>query len=487
MSVLTQSATRLAERIRAGEISSLEVVEAHVSHARFVNEDLNAIVVEQYDEALVAAEKADKVLANNGPESVGSLHGVPCTIKESFGVQGLPQSAGLVARRHAIADADAVTVRRLRNEGAIFIGTTNTSELCMWLESNNRVYGRTNNAYDSTRIAGGSSGGEGAIIGSGASPFGLGADVGGSIRMPAFFNGVFGHKPSSGLVPNSGQHPTSYGEALKYLATGPLARRAEDLWPLVKLLAGPDGADDICVARELPPPVVDYSRMRVIDIPDNGTMPVSKELRDAQAKVVRHLASLGAKVETPKLPALARSFDIWSSMLSAAGGPTFAELMANGRPYNALASLIAWTVRRSDHTLPAIMLSVVEGVAKLTPGRTKAFVDQGHKLRAEFDELLGQDGVLVYPSFSRPSPQHYRPMVMGFHWVYTAILNVMELPVTQVPMGLTPEGPAGVQIAAGHGQDHVTLAVAQELERAFGGWVPPARWFPKEAPTAIAG
>lgn len=487
MSLLTQSATRLAERIRAGEITSAEVVDAHVSHARFVNRSLNAIVVEQYDEALFAAEQADKTLAARGPELVGPLHGVPCTIKESFAVQGLVQSSGLVSRRHAIADADAVTVRRLRNAGAIFIGTTNTSELCMWLESNNRVYGRTNNAYDPSRTAGGSSGGEGAIIGAGASPFGLGADVGGSIRMPAFFNGVFGHKPSSGLVPNTGQHPVSHGEALKYLSTGPLARRAEDLWPLVKLLAGPDGVDEACAERDLAPATVDFSRLRVVDVPDNGAMPVSPTLQEAQAKAVRHLASLGAKVETARLPALERSFDIWSSMLSAAGGPTFSELMANGKRYSALLSLVAWTMRRSDHTLPALALSLLEGATKLTPGRTRAFVEQGHRLRAELNELLGDDAILVYPSFSRPSPRHYQPLVMGFHWVYTAILNVMELPVTQVPLGLSPTGPTGVQVAAAHGRDHATMAVALELERAFGGWVPPPRWFPEEAQATRAG
>ena len=137
------------------------------------------------------------------------LLGVPCTIKENFAFVGTPQASGLLARAHIVNDHDAPAVARLRAAGAIPLGVTNTSELCMWMESFNKVYGITNNPYDPTRTVGGSSGGEGAIIGSGASPFGLGADVGGSIRMPAFFNGVFGHKPSPLLIPNGGQYPAA--------------------------------------------------------------------------------------------------------------------------------------------------------------------------------------------------------------------------------------------------------------------------------------
>src|SRR5207237_4871758 len=145
----------------------------------------------------------------------------------------------------------APTVGGLRAAGAIPLGVTNLSELCMWMESNNRVYGRTGNAYDPRRTAGGSSGGEGAIVGAAGAPFGLGSDIGGSIRMPAFFNGVFGHKPTGGLVPNSGQFPMAHGPALRYLTTGPIARHAEDLMPLLRILAGPDGDDAGCVAMEL--------------------------------------------------------------------------------------------------------------------------------------------------------------------------------------------------------------------------------------------
>src|SRR3954452_20892027 len=179
-------------------------------------------------------DAADRRLADGG--DVGPLHGVPCTIKESFAVAGMPNSAGVVARRDHRAQRDATSVQRIRAAGAIVLGVTNTSELTLWIESTNRLYGRTGNAHDPRRTAGGSSGGEGVAVGAGGAPFGLGTDFGGSIRLPAFFNGAFGLKPSPGLVPLTGQWPQPQGEAAALLALGPLTRRAEDLMPLLRVL-----------------------------------------------------------------------------------------------------------------------------------------------------------------------------------------------------------------------------------------------------------
>src|SRR6185503_363040 len=158
---------------------------------------------------------------------------------------------GLVARKGRLATQDAVAVARLRAAGAIPLGVTNVSELCMWMESDNRVYGRTNNPYDQARTVGGSSGGEGAIIGAGGAPFGVGSDIGGSIRIPAAFCGVVGHKPSGRLVPNTGQFPPAEGPANAYLGTGPLVRRVRDVWPLLRVMAGPDGHDPVCAPATL--------------------------------------------------------------------------------------------------------------------------------------------------------------------------------------------------------------------------------------------
>ncbi len=472
--LLTLSATRLADLVRSREIRSREVVEAHIDRAQRVNPTLNAIVRDRYEAARREADSADQALRESGPTGLPPLHGVPCTIKECFALEGMPNSSGLVSRRNVISGRDATAVARVRAAGAIPIGVTNVSELCMWMETNNRVYGRTNNPYDPERIVGGSSGGEGAIVGAGASPFGIGSDIGGSIRMPAFFNGVFGHKPSGGLVPGTGQYPMAHGDALRYLTTGPICRRAEDLWPLLKILAGPDGEDAGC--REMPlgdPATVRFAGMRVVTVPDDGVRSPTRDLQEAQARAAAELARAGAIVTEARVKDLRYAFDIWSAMLSAAGGPSFREMLADGGPIRPGVHLLRWLSVGSPHTLPALVLALVEPLPKLTPGRTRRMLERGRELRAALDELVG-DGVMLYPPYPEPAPRHARPLMSPFNWVYTAILNVMELPVTQVPMGLNAEGlPLGVQVAARAGADHRTIAVARLLEERVGGWVPP--------------
>ena len=470
----TSSALDLARSIRDGERTSRETVEACIAAVEAVNPRLNAVVRTRFDEARAEAEAAD---AHIGPK--GPLHGVPCTIKECFALQGMPNTSGLLRRKGIVASEDAVTVARLRAAGAIPVGVTNTSELCMWMESDNRVYGRTNNPYDPTRIVGGSSGGEGAIIGSGASPFGLGSDIGGSIRMPAFFNGVFGHKPSSGLVPSTGQYPAADDEAGRYLCSGPLARKAIDLMPLLRILAGPDGQDAVCQDMELrEPSEVDIRGLEVAVIEENGAVGVSRDLRQAQARAAAHLAEQGATLRPIRLSALKKSFDIWSSSLGKFNATPFKVLMGQGEAIDPRMELLRWAVRRSDHTLMATLLAATEDLTSYFPGYRDRMVNLGDALRDEIAELLGEDGVLLYPSFPMVAPRHgwpvLRQLLLRFDYAYTGIWNVVGIPVTQVPLGLNAAGlPLGVQVGAAHGRDDLAIAVAMELERAFGGWVRP--------------
>jgi fatty acid amide hydrolase 2 len=473
--MLTSSASQLASWLKEGRISSRELLETHIEEIRRVNPVINAVVENRFELARQEALAADRRLRDEEPSSLPPLLGVPCTIKESFALQGMPNTSGLMERRGIRAKEDAITVARVRKAGAIPMGVTNTSELCMWMESNNRVYGRSNNPYDARRIVGGSSGGEGAIVGSGASPFGLGSDIGGSIRMPAFFNGVFGHKPTGGLVPCSGQFPVPHGEACSYVATGPLCRRAEDLMPLLRIMAGPDGEDPACKVMEIGDvSKVNIADLKVVSIESNGRVAVSEDLRDAQRKVFRHLERKGAEVSDVMLADLQKSFEIWSSMLSAAGGDSFAQLLKQYKPFRPVPEFLRWVVGNSPHTLPALILAVAEEVPKYLPSEADRYLALGQRLREDFAVLLGNNGVLLYPSYASPAPMHYKPMFPPFNWIYTAILNVMKFPVTQVPLGLNAEGiPLGVQVAALPGNDHLTIAVALELEKAFGGWVPP--------------
>ncbi|APR86552.1 Glutamyl-tRNA(Gln) amidotransferase subunit A [Minicystis rosea] len=461
--LLTCSAIELAHKIRRGEVSAREVVDVHIRHVEKVNPSLNAMVADRFAAARDEAGAADR--AREAGADLGPLHGVPCSIKESFALTGMPFTSGLVARRGTIAERDAVGVARLRKAGAIPLGVTNVSELCMWMESNNRVYGLSNNPYDPRRTAGGSSGGEGAIVGAGGTPFGLGADIGGSIRMPAFFNGVFGHKPTGGLVDNGGQYPLPAEGALNYVTTGPLARRAEDLAPLLRVLADRDIGD---------PASVDIASLEVISVEDDGRIGVTDDLRRAQEDALRALAARGARVRTAKIAGFARSIEIWGAMLDAAGGPSFSTLLGNGREIAAARELVRLALGRSPYTLPAVALALVEKLPKLLPQHGTRFLELGAALKQELRDLLGTRGVMLYPSHRLPAPKHHLSLFQPWNWGYTAILNVMELPVTQVPLGLNTDGvPLGVQVAAIHGSDHVTIAVALALEKAFGGWVPP--------------
>lgn len=473
--LLQLSGVRLAALIRAGEISSREAVDAHIAQIERVNPTLNAVVAERYEEARAEAAAADDKQARG--EDLPPFHGVPCTIKECFAFEGMPNTAGLVTRvALGPAREDATAVARLRAAGVVPLGVTNTSELCMWLESNNKVYGRTNNPYDPSRIVGGSSGGEGAIIAAGGSPFGLGSDIGGSIRLPAFFNGVFGHKPTGGLVPGSGQFPIAENEALRYLTTGPIARSAEDLMPFLRVVSGRDGIDAGCLDWELgDPDDVDLRFMKVIVIDDNGFRRVDGELRDAQAEAARRLESRGAMVEHVRIEGLRRSFEIWATMLGEAEEVhSFRSMLEDGRKKSMVLEAFRFAFNRSDHTLPAIVLAAVEKISPFLAGTPDNAIRMAEDLREELTARMG-GGVLLFPSYTRPAPRHDAPMLTPLDFVYTGIFNVLEMPATQVPLGLSEAGlPLGVQVVGPRGTDHRTIAVARVLEEELGGWVPPA-------------
>lgn len=462
------SGMELARQIRSGERSSRDIVEQHIARILAVNPSINAVVVDRFEAARAEADRADQAVAE-GIE-LPPLHGVPCTIKESFAVQGMPWTGGLLARRGTRAPRDATTVARLRAAGAIVLGLTNLSELCMWFESDNPVYGRTGNPYDPQRICGGSSGGEGAIVGAGGSPFGLGADVGGSIRMPAFFCGVFGHKGGSGVVPNTGQFPIASQAASGFLSSGPIARRAEDLMPLMRILAGPDGHD---AASEVPPPgdatSVSFVGRPVVRVARGYPMRVEACLQACVDEAAAHLESLGGQGRTIDAPLFRRSFEMWSAGLTAAEGHgRFLRLMQRRRRRDVIPSFL----RRGEHTLPAAMLAVLEDVGAAGQGRVQRNLDRIDSLRAQLLDAMG-DGVLLFPSHPRRAPAHRATWLRPLDFVFTGVFNVLGLPVTQVPMGLVDGLPVGVQVVGAPGADHVTIAAALALEARFGGWSPP--------------
>ncbi len=388
---------------------------------------------------------------------------------------GMPNSAGVVARAELRAEGSAAVVERIVAAGAIPLGVTNTSELTMWVESTNHVYGRTSNAHDQRRSAGGSSGGEGAAIGSGFAPFGLGSDIGGSIRIPSFFNGVFGHKPTPGLVPATGVYPPAPNGALRLLGIGPLARRAEDLAPILRAISGPDPDDELsveCGAMEVgDPAAVTLEGLRVLVGSGFAYYPVARGLRIARDRAARALVERGATIVRPDLRRLRRAHELYVIALKNASTVTVAGMLSDtGVAPPRLRQSFA---RSGPHTGPTRFLLALERVP--TPARlTRRMLAAGRALGEELVATIG-DGVLLHPPFHRVAPRHGTIIRRPRSIAPMVVFNLAGVPVTQVPLGLGSRGlPLGVQVVAAPGNDHVAIRVARELELAFGGWHPPA-------------
>ncbi|XP_007422714.2 fatty-acid amide hydrolase 2 [Python bivittatus] len=466
------------------QVKCVDLLETYIERIKQVNPLINAVVKDRFEAALQEAQAIDQLLSE-GQEDEESLQkkfpllGVPVTIKEAFSLHGMPNTSGLVSRRNVISVSDAVVVSRLKQAGAIPLGVTNCSELCMWFESSNCVYGRSNNPYNLDCIVGGSSGGEGSILAAAGSVIGIGSDIGGSIRMPAFFNGIFGHKPSTGVVPNNGQFPDAVGPRTDFLCTGPMCRYAEDLELMLRVMAGTN------ISKLKLDDEVSLQNIKFYSMEHDGgsvfIFPVEKEILQAHRKVVTHLKTdLGVEVESVAIRKMKYSFQIWSVMMSSKSSDgqenqTFTDLLGDhGKPVWPSWELVKWMIRKSSHTLPAIALGMTEKFTNYNSKVTAKLASMAQSLRAEMVELLGEDGVFLYPSHPVLAPKHHMPLGMPFNFAYTAIFNILGLPVTQCPLGLSKDGlPLGIQVVSGPQNDHLTLAVARYLEKAFGGWVPP--------------
>ncbi len=474
MTPLTErSASDLARAIREGEVSAAEVVEAHIERHIRCAPRVRALVAERFDAARGEAAAADRRVAAAGPgQTLPALLGVPFTVKESIALAGMPHSAGLVARREHRAADSATAVQHLIDAGAIPLGVTNTSELTLWIESVNRVYGRTSNPYDSRRAAGGSSGGEGAAVGCGGSPFGVAADIAGSIRVPAFWCGVFGHKPSSGVVSNRGLYPLTRGPAASMLQTGPLTRRGEDLMPVLRIMAGRDREDPMSRDVELGDPgAVSLNGLRVTTVEDASVLPMDSELHDARERAVGALRAGGAHVRRVSLRSWRHALFPYLATLQAGAGQTTLELLAS-----AGAELPTWgaLVRGGGpHVLQTRLTLAAEMLPPMSDVRQQRLIETGRAIAAELVDAIG-DGVLLHPAQPHVAPRHATTIGRSWLLTFSAVFNLPGVPVTEVPLGLGSQGlPLGIQVAAGRGRDHVAIAVAMELERVFGGWVAP--------------
>ncbi len=458
MDATAASATEMASALRERRTTARELVEACLTQIERVNPSLNAVVALCAERARREAGERDAELERGALR--GPLHGVPFTLKDSHETEGVVSTGGTKGLARHVPAADSTIAARLRAAGAILLAKTNTPELTMSFETDNLVYGRTNNPYALDRTPGGSSGGAAAIVAAGGVPFDVGSDTGGSIRLPSHFCGIAGLRPTSGRVPRTGHLWPPGGAADALTTLGPMARRVEDLALLLPILAGPDGRDPAIA----PAPLyddwrVDVRALRVAVCEDNGAVAPTPETRAAVRRAADALAGCAARVEPARPAALARTLEVYTAAMSADGGGFLAGLLAR-----------FGTVEPS----PAIG-GVFALVRAASTGRevTRAF-ELWDAFRDEMLAFMARFDALVLPVHAGPALPHGASMNVFPAFAYTMALNLTGWPAAVVRAGTSPEGlPIGVQLAAGPWREDVALALARRVEASTGGFRPP--------------
>lgn len=474
-------ATRLLAALRQREISAAELLDFHLDRIEKLDPPLNSIVVKDFDRARSAALHADRLRAagNDAP-----LLGIPITVKESLHVEGLPSTAGVEARRGHRAQADAPSVARLRAAGAIILGKTN---VCTWLAdftADNPVYGRTNNPWDLSRTCGGSSGGSAALA-AGLTCLDIGSDLGGSIRVPPAFCGLWGHRPSDTAVCASGHFPgTDLPSAAAIMAVqGPQARSAADCELALQIMAGPEVGPDAAWRLSFPPPrherLCDF---RVAVLPEQSWLPVDPEIIEALHRTASDLRRAGATVRElqPRgLGDLREYYALFRSMMSVIVGSRWP------------AELREQAIARKLATGDEFQAADARGL-----GASSAQYLQWHErretYRAAWREFFSEWDVLLTPTTLVPAFEHAsgptvdrRLTVAGkeveFDYMsfYPGLATLAGQPATALPAGRTSGGlPVGLQAIGPFLEDRTPLRFAQLLEVRLGPFRPPPRYAP---------
>lgn len=480
--VLKKSGLEIGRLIRAKKISVEEVFKLHFQLITRFNPALNAVVESNNERGFEKAKRLDQNLKNQNLDTK-PYYGVPYTCKEIISIKGFHRTGGSYYHKDDIADETGSAVERVDQQDMILLGTTNVPEFGLWFETKNTIYGRTKNPYNEKKTAGGSSGGEGSIIGLGASPIGLGSDIGGSIRVPAFFCGIFGHKPSYKLVPLTGHFPNS-NQSLSQMteneypltSIGPMTRKAEDLLPILKIMAGADSFDKYTVSnhQELLNKTPVLKKVYVLSDPEiHGTTRTHSEIKKAVENAASYFEQLGHPVVEIKTGFFKDALMLWSSRLSGGKRPSFSEMISPNKSINPWQEISKLLAGKSNHTLPAFILSQLDG--RVHDIESLEHYQEKLKLfKTELNQLLGENAVLLFPTQPRSAPYHNQLFLSPFDFVYAGIFNALEVPVTQAPLAMdSKKMPIGVQVVGAWGNDVLTIKVACDLEAAFGGWQPP--------------
>jgi amidase len=471
-------AKRLAALVRRRKIGCLELLDHMLARVERLDGRLNAVVVRDFTRARAAARKLDRK-----GEPAGALHGVPMTVKESFDIAGLPTTWG-VPDKHDMPQRDALAVRRLKAAGAVVFGKTNVPRALGDWQSFNDIYGVTNNPWDLSRSPGGSSGGGAAALAAGLSALEAGSDIGGSIRQPAHACGVFGHKPTWGLLALRGQSFTPDAASTTDISCiGPLARSAADLSMGLQTMAGPD-PEETAFRYALPAPRVRGLRgLRVAVWPRDEAGPTDPEISTALEALATALRREGAKVSLTARPAFAprEAFEVTLELLSMA-------LSGRASPEE----LEAEAARAAEYGADATHAdAVVARASGASHGAWLVANERRLRLRRAWGSFFQDWDVLLCPAFSAPAlphrheaPTHLLTLRIDgreTRWnemlFWPGIVGGFYLPASVAPLGISREGlPFGVQIVGPLYGDRTTLMMAAALERSWLGYTPPPGW-----------
>jgi amidase len=475
------SARELVGLLAARKVSAAELVEAATARIEKADARINAVVVRDFERARGAARAADAAL---GRGERNPLLGLPMTVKEAYNVAGLSTTWGFPTAK-TLPHEDALAVARVKAAGAVILGKTNVPVFLADWQSYNDVYGTTSNPWDLARTPGGSSGGSAAALAAGFVSLELGSDIGGSLRTPAHYCGVFAHKPSLGLVPSRGHTPPNV-PALPVesdlAVVGPMARSAADLMLALDIIAGPDPqANGIAYRLVLPPPRhADLASYRVLVIDTHPLIPTAASVRAALEALAARLVSVGTKVaySSALLPDFAEGARIYTRLLSSIFGAYLPP-----EQYLCVAEA-AKALPASDDTLAAwrtrgTVLSHRDWI--LTDAARARLRQQWRELFREWDVVLCPPmPTAAFPHDHTPEQKERRIAIDGKAYpyldqiVWPGVATVAGLPATAAPIALSKEGlPIGMQIVGPYLEDRTTIRFAELIEREFGGFVAP--------------
>jgi fatty acid amide hydrolase len=504
--LIQKSAGELATAIGAGEVSATEAVEAHIARIEQVNGALNAVVVKRYDEARAEAKAADEKRA--GGEPLEPLHGVPITIKESLDLTGTPSTFGLSSRASILATQDDLVVARIRAAGAIILGKTNVAQLLLYHESDNPVYGRTNNPWNIERSPGGSSGGQAAIIVAGGTPLGLGTDIGGSIRVPATACGVVGMKPTAGRADDPGRYSAPIGQRAIVSQVGVLARTVDDSELGLRVMTEGGALDGSPTFPLGDSSAVDVTKLRVAYYTDDSTFTVAPAVRRAVIEAAGALAGRGAQVTEWQPFQPQRGADLFFGILGADGGASELRTLGRDKRDPRIAQLLLLA------SAPRLVVASLTGALRASGQRHLAaiarnfgyhdvarywrLVEQQMDYRRDFLRALDTDDggpfdVIVCPAFSLPALRHGASKDLVTAGAYAILYNVLGYPTGIVPVTRVRESeesqrkrsldrlegvaqatergsaglPVGVQVVARPWQEHIAFSAMRAIEAAM--------------------